>query len=68
MLAEQVLNGNLTNIIGTLNDSPTKGSTDPTMRATTDPSKIGFIESRTFKYYNKPVGGINLEHISLLSR
>lgn len=63
MLAEQVLNGNLTSIVGTLNDSPTKGSTDPTMRATIDPSKTEFIETRTFKDYNKyfPIPQSNID-------
>lgn len=53
MYAHKVLNVTLTSIVGTLSDSPTKDSADPTMRATIDPSRTEKIEERTFQDFNR---------------
>ena len=53
MYAHKVLNVTLSRIVGTLSDSPTKDSSDPTMRATITPGKTEKIEDRTFADYNR---------------
>ena len=53
MYAHKVLNVTLTSIVGTLADSPTKDSSDPTMRATITPGKTEKIEDRTFQDFNR---------------
>ena len=53
MYAHKVLNVTLSRIVGTLSDSPTKDSADPTMRATIAPGKTEKIEDRTFQDFNR---------------
>lgn len=64
MLAEKVLNGTLSRITGTLVNSSTKDSSDPTMRATITPGATEVIETRTFKDYNKlfPIPQSNIDN------
>ena len=64
MVAEKVLNGTLSRITGTLVNSSTKDSSDPTMRATITPGATEVIETRTFKDYNKlfPIPQSNIDN------
>lgn len=53
MLANKVLNTTLTRVTGTLLNSATKDSEDPTLRATINVGQTEKIEDRTFSDYNK---------------
>ena len=64
MLANKVLNTTLTRITGTLLNSATKDSSDPTMRATITVGKTEKIEDRVFHDYNKlfPIPQSNIDN------